>query len=170
MTLRLAVVPLLVAAALALAAAQDESAPSSAAAPGLDAYLAAYASADFDALAGMLAPEACFEDGDTEHVGREAVLAGLRQTFDGVTIDVLEMPDRIHGGQRHVLCSGRVVFRMDATPFGFAGQELNFDMPMAIALKYDARGRVVRHVDYVDSDTWTSLAKAQLATLAEKHG
>ena len=165
MSARFALVPLIALVALAFTVAQDATqTPVDA---KIDGYLAAYARGDFDGLARSLAPEACFEDGDIEHVGRDAMLTGLRATFTGVTIDELALTERIHGGSGHVLCSGRVVFRMDGAALGYDGKEFRFDMPMAIALKFDGEGRIVRHVDYVDTPTFRELLQAQLAALAE---
>jgi uncharacterized protein YciI/predicted ester cyclase len=125
-----------------------------------DAYVSRYIAGDVDGLAELMGDDVRFEDPVSRWEGRAKVVAGLRAVFLLMTIEGFEPRSTIASGADRVLVSGDVTFTQSGNIVGRPEQTLRFTVPLAMSLRV-VRGRVVEHIDLVDSAAYQAQLEAQ---------
>ncbi|MEM7352918.1 MAG: nuclear transport factor 2 family protein [Acidobacteriota bacterium] len=142
--------------------------PEPTAAPGnpleiAQSYLELYAAQDLAGCAEKLAEEAVFQDSVMVLRGRDAIITGLSEVFESLTIDSFEAHRWIESGPRLIAADGVVRFRQDGAFAGRPGTTLRFEIPVVVMVEIEAE-RVIRHVDLVDVPAYREQLEAQLAS------
>lgn len=114
-------------------------------------FLSHYGKGDLQELEPFLGEDVRFESPSFELAGKEEVLAAYGNVFGTMRMRRLALERVVSSGAFHVLAEGRLAFTQDGSRFGMPDEEFGFDLPITIALKI-VEGRVVRHIDYINTD------------------
>lgn len=149
------------------ASAQDGTDPNASAA---DAYATAYIAQDIEALAGLLADDAEFNDPANSWQGKDAIIEGLTDAFKRITgsgPDGREIR-RFRSGNNFIF-GAFADFNMLMTLGEIPEAEYNFKVDFLMILTVE-NGKIIEQNDYVDTDAFGAQLQEQIAAASEGAG
>ncbi len=128
-------------------------------------YLMAYADSDFDAMEGMLAENATFQDptasaigSGKQHKGAAVIVAQMRSAFASISNFTIDVKERFYF-QNHAVFAAECGYSLAGRMFGVDQERVRFTHPLILVLEVKDE-EVVSHLDYADYDTFAEQLKA----------